>query len=170
LYIDVDTSKKGIGIMAFHVIGDHTNDKEVHKQSKIHPIMFLSWTLTPAETRYWPTELEVAGVVWAVSKLRHLINSSSRPTIIYTDNSVAIWIARQTSLPGRTIRHKDLTNSWILKSPPPKHTLTTPPLSHTTSRITVGITGHTRESEQPTSSTASPGGYGCISHTAASVT
>jgi hypothetical protein len=60
--------------------------------------MFLSRTLTPAETRYWPTELEVAGVVWAVSKLRHLINSSSRPTIVYTDHSAATWIARQTSL------------------------------------------------------------------------
>jgi hypothetical protein len=98
LYIDVDTSKKGIGVMAFHVIGDPTEDKEVHKQSKIQPIMFLSRTLTPAETRYWPTELEVAGVVWAVSKLRHLINSSPRPTIVYTDHSAAIWIARQTSL------------------------------------------------------------------------
>ena len=98
LYIGVDTSKKGIGIMAFHAIGDPTDDKEIHKQNKIQPIMFLSRTLTPAETRYWPTELEVAGVVWAISKLRHLINSSSRPTIVYTDHSAAVWIARQTSL------------------------------------------------------------------------
>ncbi len=84
--------------MAFHTIGDPTDDKEVHMQMKIQPILFLSRTLTSAETRYWPTELEVAGVIWAVAKLRHLINSSTRPTIIYTDHSAAIWIARQTSL------------------------------------------------------------------------
>ena len=62
LYIDVDTSKKGIGVIAFHAAGDPTDDKEIHKQSKIQP-MFLSRMLTPAETRYWPTELEVAGIV-----------------------------------------------------------------------------------------------------------
>ena len=98
LYIDVDTSKRGIGVMAFHTIGDPTDDKEVHMQMKIQPILFLSRTLTSAETRYWPTELEVAGVIWAVAKLRHLINSSTRPTIIYTDHSAVIWITRQTSL------------------------------------------------------------------------
>ena len=84
--------------MAFHMISDPTDDKEVHIQTKIQPILFLSRTLTSAKTRYWPTELEVTSVVWAVAKLRRLINSSTRLTIIYTDHSAAVWIARQTSL------------------------------------------------------------------------
>ena len=99
LYINVDTSKRGIRVIAFHMISDPTdNDKQAHIQTKIQPILFLSRTLTSTETRYWPTELEVTGVVWAVAKLRHLINSSTRPTIIYTDHSAVIWITRQTSL------------------------------------------------------------------------
>ena len=33
------------------------------KQKSMQPILFLSRQLTPAETRYWPTELEMAGII-----------------------------------------------------------------------------------------------------------
>jgi RNase H-like domain found in reverse transcriptase len=32
------------------------------------PTFLLSRTLTDAETRYWPTELEVACLVWTIKK------------------------------------------------------------------------------------------------------
>ena len=41
--------------------------------------MFLSQMLAPAETCYWPTELEVAGLVWVLQKIHHLVKSSKLP-------------------------------------------------------------------------------------------
>lgn len=61
--------------------------------------MFLSKCLNGAEKKYWPTELEVAGVVWVVKKTRHLIELLLKPpVVIYTDYSVAVPISKQTSL------------------------------------------------------------------------
>ena len=99
LYIDVDISKRGIGAMVYHVIGDPTDNIQDIKHNSIQPIMFLSRVLTPAEQRFWPTEMEVAGLVWVVSKLRHLIQSTQRrPAIIITDHAAATFISKQTSL------------------------------------------------------------------------
>lgn len=65
----------------------------------VQPIMFLSKLLNEAEKNYWPTELEVAGIVWVVKKIRHMIESSSvPPVVIYTDHSAAVPISRQTTL------------------------------------------------------------------------
>lgn len=58
----------------------------------------MSRLLTDAETRYWPTELEVVGLVWVVKKIRHMIEAAVHTTIIYTDHSAAVSIVRQTSL------------------------------------------------------------------------
>ncbi|SLM35365.1 reverse partial [Lasallia pustulata] len=60
--------------------------------------MFLSKLLSTAESHYWPTELEMAGLVWAIKKLRHLVDSTVKPVIIYTDHSTITSIAKQTSL------------------------------------------------------------------------
>ena len=68
-------------------------------QADIEPIMFLSRCLNSTEKNYWPTELEIAGIVWVVRKIRHMIESTEcPPTIIYTDHSAAIPISRQTSM------------------------------------------------------------------------
>lgn len=42
--------------------------------------------------------MEVAGLVWVLKKVRHLIESSGAPTIIYTDHGATLGIARQTTL------------------------------------------------------------------------
>jgi len=95
LYIDLDASKVwGFAAMVYH----KTDDNEV-KRSAVQPIMFLSRNINTAERNYWPTELEVAGIVWVVKKTRHMIDSTERaPTIIFTDHSAAIPISRQTTL------------------------------------------------------------------------
>ena len=65
----------------------------------MQPIMFLSRNINTAERNYWPTELEVAGIVWVIKKIRHMVDSTKKsPTIIYTNHSAAIPISRQTSL------------------------------------------------------------------------
>ena len=60
--------------------------------------MFLSRLLTDIEKNYWPTELEVAGLVWAVRKIRHLIKSSKSKVVVYTDHSATVDICKQATL------------------------------------------------------------------------
>ncbi len=64
----------------------------------IEPILFLSRLVTSAESRYWPTELELAGIVWVLKKIRHIVEASFGPTIVYTDHGAALGIAKQTTL------------------------------------------------------------------------
>ncbi|KAI0992618.1 hypothetical protein K3495_g15567, partial [Podosphaera aphanis] len=92
LYADIDASGKGIGAMVYH------SSKDPPSQKSITPITFLSRLLKPAEEKYWPTELEVAGLCWVVSKIRHMIESSRNKAIIYTDHGPTIQIATQTSM------------------------------------------------------------------------
>ena len=68
-------------------------------RTKVQLILFLSKLLNTAERNYWPTELEVAGIVWVIKRIRHMIEFTKiSPTIVYTDHSAAVPISRQTSL------------------------------------------------------------------------
>ena len=61
LFIDLDASKVwGFAAMIYHVKGDVT---EGFSRTAVQPILFLSKMLNSAEQNYWPTELEVAGIV-----------------------------------------------------------------------------------------------------------
>jgi len=53
--------------------------------------------LRDAETRYWPTELELAGIVWVLHKIRHIVESALS-TIVYTDYGAALGISKQTTM------------------------------------------------------------------------
>lgn len=97
LHIDIDASKEsGMGAMIFHL--KKPSDDEFPTRTNIEPIMFISRLLTPAETRYWPTELELAGLVWVLRKTRHLVEATELPTIVYTDHGASLGIAKQTTL------------------------------------------------------------------------
>ena len=97
LYIDLDASKDfGFGAMIYHVVGDVLKDA-YPLRSKIRPILFLSRLLRDAETRYWPTELELAGIVWVLGKVRHMVESAPH-TVVYTDHGAALGIAKQTTM------------------------------------------------------------------------
>ena len=104
LYIDVDASKeRGFGVMIYHsrALQDPepvASIKSPPKRQDVEPIMFLSKTLSPAESRYWPTELEMAGLVWVVTKLHAMIRGSDHPTIVYTDHGANPKIANQTKM------------------------------------------------------------------------
>ena len=60
--------------------------------------MFFNRLLIDTETRYWPTELKIANMVWVVKKIRYMIEASIHKTIIYTDYFATVSIVRQTSL------------------------------------------------------------------------
>ena len=96
LYINLDASKVfGFGAIIYHIDGELNN--EYPKRSQVRPVLFLSRLLKDAETRYWPTELELAGIVWVLRKVRHMIESAPE-TIVYTDHGAALGISKQTSL------------------------------------------------------------------------
>ena len=58
--------------MIYHLRDDyiHTDPAKPPPKTAIQPLMFLSRLLTAAEKNYWPTELEVSGLVWVVRKIR----------------------------------------------------------------------------------------------------
>ncbi|KAL7917960.1 hypothetical protein ACQKWADRAFT_265557 [Trichoderma austrokoningii] len=60
--------------------------------------MFLSRQLSKAETRYKPTELEVACLVWTCKKLRTLIQSCQTPAIVLTDHLATKGIVNHTTM------------------------------------------------------------------------
>lgn len=98
LYVDLDASKaRGFGAMAYHC-KDESQTNDPPRKSTIEPILFLSKLLNDAEKNYWPTELEVAGLVWTIRKIRHMVESAEQPTRIYTDHAATLGIVKQTSL------------------------------------------------------------------------
>ena len=96
LYADLDASRQGMGAMVYH------SAKDPPSQKSVKPILFLSRLLKTEETNYWPTELEVACCCWVISKIRHMMEASKDPTIIYTDHSATVQIATQTSMTTTT--------------------------------------------------------------------
>ncbi|KAM3502940.1 hypothetical protein MY11210_008903 [Beauveria gryllotalpidicola] len=79
LFIDVDASKDGIGVMVYHVneatlakIKDESGRVTRYPPvTAIEPVAFLSRTLADVEKKYWVTEMEICGYVWAVRKTQH---------------------------------------------------------------------------------------------------
>ena len=98
LYIDLDASKKyGFGVVVYHVKNDPLDNS--FPRTDVQPILFLSKLLNAAETRYWPTELEVAALVWTLRKISHLLlQAPNKKVIIFTDHSATTDITRQVTL------------------------------------------------------------------------
>jgi hypothetical protein len=68
-------------------------------RTQVELILFLSQALSDAETRYWPTEPETAGLIWVIRKTRHLIESSAAPpVIVFTDHGAIVGIAKQSDI------------------------------------------------------------------------
>jgi len=67
IYAVVDLSKEyGTGLAAYQLTGD----PEVYSKNRLVPLHFMLKPLTDAETRYWPTHLEMSGLVWAAKRMR----------------------------------------------------------------------------------------------------
>ena len=97
LWIDLDAFKEfGFGIIMFH-----TNDDAAAlsgkwlPQTSIQLIMFFSRLSTDAEQNYWPTELKIAGFIWIIMKIRHLVKLSKHKVVIQTNYSAIVNIVKQ---------------------------------------------------------------------------
>lgn len=62
--------------------------------NNIQSIIFFSHLLTSAETRYWPTKVEMARLVWKFQKTRHLVEVIKTSTIVYINLGVSLRIAK----------------------------------------------------------------------------
>lgn len=92
LYIDLDSSKVwGMAAMLYHLAKalPEGETSEIPRKN-VQPILFLSREINLVEKNYWPTELEVSGMVWVIRKIRFMVESTRKPfTIVYTDHSQA---------------------------------------------------------------------------------
>ena len=98
LLLYVDSSVEGGYAVAVHQVPKHAMKKESlsiedilngrHDHKLERPITYLSKQLNKHEVHYWPTELEIAGIVWSVQKLRHLIEGSDYVKV-FTDHKAA---------------------------------------------------------------------------------
>lgn len=116
LYIDLDASKqRGFGVIVYHLRNIAVANGEEHTATpgRLQPILFLSKLLTTAESRYWPTELEVAGLVWTVRRIRHMIEAAEKKVIVFTDHAASTAIACQTKLQSSNI---DRLNQRLIRA------------------------------------------------------
>ncbi len=97
LYIDLNVFKE-FGFEAHVYYTKEFTEDDTSKQKFMKSVLFLSRLLQDAEMWYWLTELEVAGLVWVVKKIRYMIEIMTKNVIIYTDHAVSVRISCQFSL------------------------------------------------------------------------
>ena len=94
LFIDVNSSKiDKIDTIIYYLDDDELEFKECPDRKYIRLILFLSRLLKNAETRYWFIELELAEIVWVLTKIRYMIDIAIK-IIIYINYDVALRIAK----------------------------------------------------------------------------
>ena len=79
----------------------------------MEPILFLSKLLTTAERRYWPTELEVACLVWTIKRIRHMVVCSEKPPIVLIDHAATPSLAKSTALTTSSV---DKLNNRLIRA------------------------------------------------------
>src|ERR1700676_2455571 len=110
----VDASQEGGYALALHQVpkasmesqslnvADIMSGKYDRKLEK--PVMYLSRLLNKHEANYWPTELEIAAIVWAVQKTRYMVEGAIAVKL-YTDHQAAQDIlSMKTFKPSSTVR------------------------------------------------------------------
>ncbi|KAI1676403.1 RVT-1 multi-domain protein [Pyrenophora tritici-repentis] len=80
-YVD-GSRERGFGC-AVHQLDITDPNKPIER-----PILYLSKTLSPSESRYWPTELETAALVWALRKLPQYTDHEK--FTVYTDHTALV--------------------------------------------------------------------------------
>ena len=71
LYIEVDTSKKGIGAMMQQEDSIVKNTSKCDIPNNLYPISYASKTLSPTESNYSNIECELLGVLFAIMHFKH---------------------------------------------------------------------------------------------------
>ncbi|CAI6082148.1 unnamed protein product [Clonostachys chloroleuca] len=100
LFVKLDASKRGFGVTLFYHDGnfDPKNPVGSLDKSRIQYLGFWSKLLSQAERNYWPTELEVAALVWVATKNMSIFHGAKNRIIVLTDHSAMAPIVRQKSM------------------------------------------------------------------------
>ena len=99
LFLDLNAFKEwGFRAMIYHIRED-PDLGQIFNWKNVQLILYLSKLLNKAEQNYWPTELEMAVLVWTVKKICHIIESSEFwPVIAYTDHIISVNLAHSCTL------------------------------------------------------------------------
>ena len=106
----VDSSQEGMACAVHqvpkHIMAEHSLTLENimngnYPRDLERPVMYLSRLLSKYEVNYWPTELEIAGIVWSMQKMRHMIEGSVAVKI-YTDHKSAEDVLNSRTLSKTT--------------------------------------------------------------------
>ena len=92
----LDSSQEyGTGLAVYQE-EDFDPERTGYRKTNLVPLHFLSKPLSVAEKNYWPTDLEMSGLVWSVKKLRPYMDHSH--VHFYTDHRPNVDIAKMTGL------------------------------------------------------------------------
>ncbi|KAI2644530.1 Retrovirus-related Pol polyprotein from transposon 17.6 [Labeo rohita] len=86
-----DASNTGLGAVLFQV-----------RDGEEHPVIYISWKLTPAETRYAAVEREALAIKWAVLELWYYL--LGRRFTLMTDHAPLQWLASAKDTNARVTR------------------------------------------------------------------
>ena len=87
-HLATDASKWCLGGVLFQLVDAPPGTEATHSYKEhICIIMFMSFRLEDAETRYDTTEREALAVVRCLAEVRWLVTGSEYPTKLYTDHS-----------------------------------------------------------------------------------
>ena len=107
LFADIDASKTyDFEIMIYHLKSDKSLDKDntmILKSVEIELILFLSRMLSNVEHKLFSIELEMTALIWTMKRIRHMIESTTKITIIFIDHVANSSIARQITLSSENI-------------------------------------------------------------------
>ena len=90
-----------------------TGDPKTYSKTRLVPLYFLSKPLTPAETRYWPTDMEMSGLVWATKKLRPVMERAHVTFVTDHRPNVDIWSMTNLST-SSTARSSLRLQTWAI--------------------------------------------------------
>lgn len=101
LFFKIDACKEAYGLFVFQLRGEWDRTSIPGRDipmGDILPVCFLSRATTNTEKTYGSTEAEIAAAVWAVRKLRKMVQSNEHPLNILTDHAPTSGIVTHTSL------------------------------------------------------------------------
>ena len=112
VYVFIDASKElGYGVAVYQSIDE---DDVPLKKTSLRPILFLSRPLSQTEKGYWPTDMELSCLVWAVHKLKMYIEQTD--TTVFTDHQPNPSIYKATSLTSSSPARQNLRHQgWAIQ-------------------------------------------------------
>ena len=94
IYIETDTSKKGIGIVMLQPDNSVENISCTEVPNNLRPVFYASKTLTATESNYSNNEHEILGIVFSVLHFKHF--TYGRQVHIITDHKPLVTLFAKT--------------------------------------------------------------------------